>query len=72
MTLMYVMSCESIAKILTKWRMYTRDGYMYCDGLLHGRKWETSYVLSMYSTENFYVVNTANSVYYLYYEDSKK
>ena len=65
-------ACAStpIAKILTDWRMTTTNGYMYCDGRLHGKLWDTSYVVSMYSTENFYVVYTANSVYYLYYEDS--
>jgi hypothetical protein len=26
----------------------------------------------MYTTENYYVIYTENSVYYLYYEDSKK
>jgi hypothetical protein len=62
----------SIAKILTNWRLVTEDGYMYCYGKLHGRAWETSCVMSLYTTENYYVVYTENSVYYLYYEDSKK
>ncbi len=65
--------CESpIAKILTNWKLSVTNGYMYADGKLHGRPWDTSYIVSMYSTENYYVIYTANSVYYLYYEDSKK
>ena len=65
--------CESTAaKILTDWRLVTDNGFMYVYGKLHGRAWETSYVTSMYSTENFYVIYTRFSVYYLYYEDSKR
>jgi len=63
---------ESVAMILTNWKLVTENGYLYCYGRLHGRPWETSYVMSMYTTENYYVLRTANSVYYLYYEDSKK
>jgi|LauGreDrversion4_2_1035121.scaffolds.fasta_scaffold01700_19 hypothetical protein len=66
------MTNTSIAKILTHWRLVTENGYLYVYGRLHGRAWETSYVTSMYSTENFYVIYTENSVYYLYYDDSKK
>ncbi len=64
------MACS--ASPLTHWRMSTENGYLYCYGRLNGRAWETSYVTSIHTTDDYYVVCTANSVYHLYYEDSKR
>ena len=52
---------------LHQWKLYEDNGYMFCTGMLDGRRWETSEIIQLWSEDTYYVVNTRNTTYYLYY-----
>lgn len=52
---------------LYQWKMYDDNGYLYCTGMLDGRRWETSEIVLLEQRESCYMVQTLNSTYYLYY-----
>ncbi len=55
-----------MAYILYDWKVYSKRGYLYCDGTLeNGKEWQTSFITSMYSTDCYYVIYTNNSEYHL-------
>jgi hypothetical protein len=52
---------------LYQWKIYEDNGYLYCTGMLDGRRWETSEVLSLAQQDTHYLVQTLNTTYRLYY-----
>jgi len=53
--------------VLTEWKIKSRDRYVYCTGLFHGKRWITSDVVQLVQEHDRYVVFTENSVYHLYW-----
>ena len=53
---------------LYNWNIFTKNGYLYCEGeWYNGKGWITSHILSITTWPNYYIITTENSVYYLYW-----
>lgn len=53
---------------LHNWKFESHNQYLYCVGALdNGKRWETSYIISVETKYDHYRVTTANSVYYLFW-----